>query len=241
MGDLASTIADNLQRVYQRIAKAAEKAGRSASDVTLVGVTKYVGPREVAALVAAGCRDLGESRPQQLADRATDVSLLQTPVDVPVAGDIRWHLIGHLQRNKVARTLSVVRCIHSVDSRRLLDAIEVQATKQGVRPRLLLEVNCSGEAEKQGFTPEALLEIAPHLEGYEAVDVVGLMTMAARGGGEVTAARNFAALRELRDKHLPHLPELSMGMTGDFEVAIAEGATIVRVGSALWEGVPIGG
>lgn len=228
---MATTVAQNLALVRERIARVAEKVGRAASDITLIGVTKYVGESQAAALLAAGCSDLGESRPQQLWDRAGSKHC---------TGDVRWHLIGHLQRNKIARTLPLAYCLQSVDSLRLLTAINTEATKQSLTARVLLEVNCSGDAEKHGFTPQAIVELAPKLNEFSAIDVTGLMTMAARGGDLAVAAGNFAALRKLRDKHLPDLPELSMGMTGDFEVAIAEGATIVRVGSALWEGVERG-
>ncbi len=229
------TVADNLAGVRERIARAAERAGRTASQVQLVGVCKYVSAEVAAELVRAGCGDLGESRPQQLWNKAADTAFDGL--------DVRWHMIGHLQRNKVARTLPMAATIHSVDSPRLLKAINEAAAHQQARPRVLLEINCSGEAEKHGFTPDELREFAGELAEYPAVEICGLMTMAAGDGNLVTAAANFASLRDLRDELAPALPagvdlaELSMGMSGDFEVAIAEGATIVRVGSALWEGV----
>jgi pyridoxal phosphate enzyme (YggS family) len=148
-----------------------------------------------------------------------------------------------LQRNKVARTVPLVALIHSVDSERLLAAIDDAgaAGRDTLRPvNVLLEVNTSGEAAKQGLAPEdvqRLLDVAPN---YPHVNICGLMTMAALHGGSEVAARNFAALRELRDRLKPSGPncvlnELSMGMSNDFEVAIQEGATIVRIGSALWD------
>jgi PLP dependent protein len=230
------SIADNLHRVQERIARAAESAGRRADEVTLVGVTKYVGIEEAAELAAAGCRHLGESRPQELWKKAGDPAL---------AGGhpIHWHFIGHLQRNKVARTLPVTKLIHSVDSERLVAAInEVQAATDNTKPmNVLLEVNTSGESAKQGLSPsevEPLLAAAPN---YPHIEIRGLMTMAALEGGPAVAAGNFATLRKLRDQLQTNAPscvkldELSMGMSDDFEVAIREGATIVRVGSALWE------
>lgn len=230
-----TTVASNLARVRERIVTAAERAGRSASDITLVGVTKYIGPAEAAALVEAGCSDLGESRPQQLWDRAADELL--------AGRDIRWHMIGHLQRNKVARTVASASVIHSVDSPRLLKAIATASAELPNRPQLLLEVNCSGDTEKHGFTSDALRELAPQLGDFGSVEICGLMTMAAREGGESVARKNFAALRELQEQLQPACPpgvdlrELSMGMSGDFVAAIAEGSTMVRVGSALWEGI----
>jgi pyridoxal phosphate enzyme (YggS family) len=140
--------------------------------------------------------------------------------------------------------LPLVELIHSVDSERLLVEIDQQATTLQLTPRVLLEVNCSGEGAKQGLSPEDAQRLLPHLLNYSNVQLVGLMTMAALEGGPATAHANFAALRELRDKLVPEAPagaalsELSMGMSGDFEAAIAEGATIVRIGSLLFEGLP---
>jgi hypothetical protein len=241
------SIADNLRRVRGRIARAAESAGRRADDISLVGVTKYVGPRAATELVAAGCSDLGESRPQELWNKVAELG--RAGARAPSRSDgrasaIHWHLIGHLQRNKVRRTLPLVSLIHSVDSERLLAEIDQARAEAGdnLPPvDVLLEVNTSGEAAKHGLAPDdaaLLLESAPR---YPHVAIRGLMTMAALDGGPDVAARNFAALRELRDRLKPNAPncvrldELSMGMSGDFEVAIREGATIVRIGSILWK------
>jgi pyridoxal phosphate enzyme (YggS family) len=227
------SIAENLRRVRERIGRAAESVGRRAEEITLVGVTKYVSAAEADELVAAGCHDLGESRPQELWKKATE---LKHPA--------RWHLVGHLQRNKVERTLPLVSLIHSVDSQRLLAAIHETRTAEddiAAPTSVLLEVNTSGEAAKHGLAPDAVEAILAGAERYPRVAIRGLMTMAALEGGAAMAARNFAALRELRDRLKPKAPscvnleELSMGMSGDFEVAIREGATIVRIGSALWD------
>src|SRR6476646_3229926 len=152
------SIADNLRRVRERIARAAESAGRRADEITLVGVTKYVGPKEAAELAAAGCRDLGESRPQELWKKAESI-----PGEPASAGGrfgetrpLRWHLIGHPQRNKVARTLPLVTLIHSIDSQRLLAAInESGSSPDDNRPptNVLLEVNTSRESAKHGLAP----------------------------------------------------------------------------------------
>jgi pyridoxal phosphate enzyme (YggS family) len=237
------SIAENLARVRERIARAAEKVGRRRDEVTLVGVTKYVGAAEAAELVAAGCLDLGESRPQELWQKAGEVAAVTGNLAKPPS--IHWHLVGQLQRNKIRRTLPLVSMIHSVDSERLLAAMDEELNREEAsrteRLRVLLEVNTSGETAKHGLSPEGvepLLGRAPQLRHLE---ICGLMTMAALEGGPAVAARNFATLRELRDRLQPVAPagvrldELSMGMSGDFEIAIAEGATIVRVGSALWE------
>jgi PLP dependent protein len=235
MDKIYPLVARNLARVRERMAAAAESAGRSPDDVRLVGITKYVTSREIAALVAAGCTHLGESRPQQLWQRAEECRSLGVP--------LTWHLVGHLQRNKVLRTLEYRPFLHGVDSERLLVALEENAARENLCPSLLIEVNCSGEAAKHGFTPDEARAVFSTLANYSHLDIRGLMTMAAYDCSPSEAARSFALLRQLRDDlaaRLPEsasLPELSMGMSGDFEIAIAEGATLVRVGSALWKDV----
>jgi len=234
MTDLASRIAENLARVQTRIADAARASGRQADQVQLVAVTKYVGDEEVRALAAAGCRDFGESRPQQLWQKAEQLA------DV----DCRWHQIGHLQRNKVARTLPLIDLLHSVDSERLLRAVDEAAAGLGRRVPVLLEVNISGEAAKHGLAPEEIAPLLPAAASLAHIEVRGLMAMAHLAGGREQARIDFAQLRELRDCLQADCPEgvalgeLSMGMSDDFDLAIREGATIVRVGSALYEGLP---
>lgn len=237
------SIATNLAQVRDRIASAAGAAGRQADEVTLVGITKYVGVTAAAKLVAAGCSDLGESRPQELWKKAAELNAAQQSAALPPA-EVRWHLVGHLQSNKIRRTLPLVTLIHSVDSERLLSAIDDERTlsRDTHAPvNVLLEVNTSGEAAKHGLVPEAVEPILAAAERFPHIAIQGLMTMAALEGGPTVAAQNFAALRELRDRLRPNTPpsvrlnELSMGMSGDFEIAIREGATIVRVGSLLWE------
>ncbi len=232
MTSINQRIAENLVRVQQRIVTAQEAAGRADERVQLVAVTKYVDATATAAILAAGCQVLGESRPQQLWNKASLSDLASA----------RWHMIGHLQRNKVQRTLPLADLIHSVDSLRLLKTIDKAATEQDRQVRILLEINCSGDEAKHGLSSDGLKEILPQLADFPHVKVSGLMTMAAREGGTTTAARNFATLRELRDRVVPDCPpeveltELSMGMSHDFEVAIREGATLVRIGSLLFEG-----
>src|SRR5262249_49707057 len=153
---------------------------------------------------------------------------------------IRWHLVGHLQRNKVERTLPLVELIHSMDSVRLLAALDEEATKRQRGVSVLLEVNASGEGNKHGFAPEELPGLGPPIRAFRSVQVRGLMTMAAFEEDPQRCRPTFAALRELRDRLRgeigpPHdLQELSMGMTNDFEVAVEEGATMVRIGTALF-------
>ena len=235
------SIADNLRRVRERIARAAEAAGRSANEIMLVGATKYVGVAQAIELVEAGCTDLGESRPQELWSKAGEVAADFGELSRAASGRaVHWHLVGHLQRNKLRRTLPLVALIHSVDRERLLAAIDAEwqtlraASSQPVPPiRVLLEVNTSGEPAKHGLAPAEVEPVLAAAARFPRVEVCGLMTMAALEGGLEVAAKNFATLRQLADRF--RLQERSMGMSGDFEVAIREGATIVRIGSALWE------
>jgi len=235
MDEIARRIADNLALIRGQIATAALRSGRTANAVTLVAVTKSVPPDIARRLVEFGAVDLGESRPQELWSKAQALS----------KEDVRWHLIGHLQRNKIRRTLPHLNLLHSVDSRRLLVAIDEEARAIGRVASVLLEVNISGDITKTGLPPgelEAIIESATRLPN---VAVRGLMGMAALAGGEDTARRDFSRLRELRDRLARNAPgeislgELSMGMSGDFEIAIEEGATLVRVGSALFEGIDL--
>ena len=233
MSQLVAQIAENLAEVRGRIAEAAVRSGRGAEDVSLVAVTKYVSVVEVRALVEAGCSLLGENRPQELWQKAE--ALRELPV--------RWHLVGHLQRNKVRRTLPLVEMVESADSPRLVAAIDRIAGELSRRVPLLLEVNVSGEPAKHGLDPAALEACLEELAGYGNAEVRGLMCMAGLEGGPEAARRDFARLRQLRDRLRERRPEaialeeLSMGMSGDYEAAIEEGATIVRIGSALFRGV----
>jgi PLP dependent protein len=223
-------IAANVAEVRGRMAAAAARAGRAAEDVRLIAVTKYAGPGQVRALLAAGCTELGESRPQQLWERAAALA----------EHSIRWHMIGHLQRNKVERTLPLVAMIHSIDSLRLAHAVDAAAGASDRRMPVLLEVNVSGEASKHGFTPAEIEPLAEPLLELKHIELRGLMCIAGLDGGDEQARRDFAQLRTLRDRlqaacgDRARLDELSMGMSGDYEIAIEEGATMVRVGSALF-------
>jgi pyridoxal phosphate enzyme (YggS family) len=237
----AARLAENLARIRERIASAAARSGRPPEAVQLVGVTKYATAEVTRALATAGLIDLGESRPQSLWDKAAALADLS----------IRWHLVGHLQRNKVRRTLPIVSLVHSIDSLRLLGAIDEEralvaesgGSTRGQPVAALLEVNISGDAAKHGFQPAELEPLLAELPKFAHVRIRGLMAMASLDGGADRARRDFAALRELRDRLQTLAPaevslaELSMGMSDDYEVAIEEGATIVRVGSALFEGV----
>jgi pyridoxal phosphate enzyme (YggS family) len=238
MNNITTRVAANVQRVSERIAKAAQQAGRSVDEISLIAVTKYGGQAEIDAVLAAGCQSLGESRPQALWDKAAALGPSE-----PEKQNIEWHLIGHLQRNKVRRTLPIVSLIHSVDSLRLLKSIDQISDELGQKTPVLLEANTSGDQEKHGWVADDLRRLAPTLGDFPRVEVRGLMTMASRTGDEAVARQNFADLRSLRDELVPQCPdgidlaELSMGMSRDLEAAILEGSTMVRVGSALFEGV----
>ncbi len=225
----SDAIAGNLASVQSRIAAACARAGRAAEDVTLVAVTKTVTPVEIAELYRLGIRDFGENR---VADGAAHRAAL-------AHGDACWHLIGHLQRNKAAEALAAgFLRIHSVESEKLVDVLDRECGKLGVRAEILLEVNVSGEESKYGATPGALPALAKHAAAAPNLDCAGLMTMAPFTDDPETSRPHFrrlAALRaELSALLSRPLPHLSMGMTGDFEVAVEEGATLVRVGTALF-------
>jgi pyridoxal phosphate enzyme (YggS family) len=223
----------NLDSVRARIDEAARRSGRAPDSVRLVAVTKRNPAHLVRPLVELGVRDLGENYPQELWRKAE--ALADTPA--------RWHLIGHLQGNKAKKTLPMVRMIHAVDSLKLLQSLDTLAAEATTAdaPAVCLQVNTSGEEAKHGWSPEGILRDADAIAACRRIPVVGLMTMAALGTTAETARPSFVLLREVRDAlrartGLP-LDQLSMGMTNDFETAIAEGATLVRIGSALFEGV----
>jgi pyridoxal phosphate enzyme (YggS family) len=220
----------NWQQVNDEVQRAIDRAGRDPASVKIVGVSKYVDAELTQALVDVGCHDLGESRPQSLWEKSASVS----------HPDIRWHLIGHLQRNKIRRTLPSVSLIHSVDSPRLLDALAKEAESQHRVVDALLELNISGDASKTGLLPDQLSPLLAALP-ITGVRIRGLMAMSGWGTDPGGARQQFAAARcyrdQLQEKFGQPLPELSMGMSGDFAAAIAEGATIVRIGSRLFEGV----
>lgn len=237
-------IADNWQRVCSEVTAAAETTGRIAGDVRIVGVSKYVDAEITSWLVAAGCRDLGENRPQALEQKFTWFAEHQTNV----AAEIHWHQIGHLQRNKVRRLLAASPLIHSIDSERLLDEVAAETQRQQTTVDVLIEVNVSGDEAKTGLPPTALSGLLERFLAEQEtasqgghVRIVGLMAMAGWGTDPSQARPQFARLRELRDALVSQtdldLPELSMGMSGDYEAAIAEGATMVRIGSSLFDGL----
>lgn len=226
----------NWQGVQARVAESCAKYGRNGQEVTILGVTKYVDVELTRALMEVGCRAIAESRPQSLWQKRQQLQ------DHPASMDSQWHLIGHLQRNKVKRTLSVVDCIQTVDSMRLAEEIEQQAGELGKQITVLLEINISQDSSKTGLAPSDVMPLVDFCAKASHLELVGLMGMSTLGGSESSIRSEFASLRILRDSIQQKVPRLdlrhlSMGMSGDFEQAIAEGATMVRIGSALFEGL----
>ncbi len=231
--DTSTLLQRNVSRVKDRIAAAARRAQRAPDSVRLIAVTKYVAADIARKLVEMGIRDLGESRPQVLWDKGTWLHDL----------DVQWHMIGHLQRNKARRTLTFSPVIHSIDSLRLAQTINDIAGEWGRTVRGLAEVNVSNEANKHGFAIDETLDAVGQMLELPNLELVGLMGMASLTGTPDDNRLEFRRLRELRDRcrdsisGATKLTELSMGMSHDFEMAIEEGATMVRIGSSLFEGI----
>jgi len=220
-------ICDHLKEIHRRMEAASRRAGRNPSETALVAVSKTQPAEAVREAFEAGQAIFGENRVQEM--------LAKGPL-LPSA--VRWHLIGHLQKNKIRKVLPVTELIHSVDTLELAEEIDRIAGECGLFPRILLEVNVSGEATKFGFNPEKARSQMEALLALPRVQVEGLMTIAPYADEAEKARPVFAGLRELRDELArvfgAPLTTLSMGMSGDFEVAIEEGATLVRVGSAIF-------
>lgn len=224
---LVTDIADNLERVLEQIAEAAKKSDRSPADIQLVAISKTHEAEKVRAAFDAGQHLFGESRVQEARAK---VPLLPSAA--------RWHFVGRLQRNKVRHALPLFELFHSVDSIDLARDMNRIAEEEGLRPRVLLEVNVAGEGSKIGFAPDALSSQMETLFELPRLTIEGLMTIPPLAPEAEASRKHFVALRQLRDQfatefNLP-LPQLSMGMSGDFLVAIEEGATLVRVGTAIF-------
>jgi pyridoxal phosphate enzyme (YggS family) len=221
------SIADNLADVRARISSACRRAGRDESDVELLAVSKTFPVDAVEEAVAAGQRLFGESRQQE-----AEAKIAKLP------DSLRWHFIGPLQRNKVRKILPQFEMIHSIDSLRLAAYAARVAEEDGFSPRVLLEVNVAGEASKCGFSPDGLERDFESLRALGRIKICGLMMVPPAVPDPEESRRWFAAARELRDRlserHGILLPHLSMGMSGDYEVAVEEGATLVRVGSSVF-------
>jgi PLP dependent protein len=220
-------IGRNLERVRSQIADAAEKSGRSVDDIELVAISKTHEAEKVRAALEAGQQLFGESRVQEARAK---IPLLPSAA--------RWHFVGRLQKNKVRQALPLFELFHSVDSIELARDMNRVAEEQGLHPRVLLEVNVAGEGSKIGFAPESLRAGMETLLDTSRLTIEGLMTIPPLAPEAEASRQFFVALRELRDQleqeFRAKLPQLSMGMSGDFAVAIEEGATLVRVGTAIF-------
>ena len=221
-------LASNLALVRENILAAERRSGRPAGSATLIGVVKTLPAELIGAAVALGLTDLGENRVQEAEGHQQTVARTAA----------RWHMIGHLQRNKAGRAVELFDVVHGIDDAELARAIARRATGAARRVPVLIEVNGSGEASKFGIAPAGAAELAEVVESFVGLELAGLMTVGAPVTDPQAARPGFARLRELRDALEPRLgrrlPELSMGMSGDYEVAVEEGATLVRVGTALF-------
>jgi hypothetical protein len=222
-----SDVARGLDDIRRRIADAAARAGRGPEDVRLVAVSKGHDAGAIREAYAAGQRAFGESYAQELVRKAEDLADL---------ADVEWHFIGHLQTNKAKYVARVAHVVHAVDSAALARELGKRVAKEGRGPLpVLIEVNVSGEPQKAGASPSEIADVIAQVRAEPALALRGLMTMAPFGDVEA-ARRTFEALASLRNLHggAAVLPDLSMGMTGDFEIAIAAGATLVRIGTAIF-------
>ena len=252
MKQLKKKLSSNLSRVQEKITSACARSGRGPSDVTLIAVTKSVGLEVIRAPIELGQLDLAESRAQALVKRSAMLEELSqrakqasvgsqpSPADTP---PVRWHMVGHLQRNKVTAVLNCSRKIHSVDSLRLAEDINAKASKLNMSVEVLMEVNCSGESSKYGIIPAAVNHLAEQFSTLENLRLVGLMTMGPLTENPEDSRLAFVRLREIledmhRGRHVDKTcRHLSMGTTQDYAVAIEEGSTMVRLGRALFEGL----
>jgi hypothetical protein len=220
------SIRDNVERARERVENALRRAGREHESVALVAVTKTFGVDVVREIIDAGVTDVGENRVQELLAK-------QEALDAPC----RWHLVGPLQRNKAGKVVGRVDLMHAIDSVRVAEAVDRIARERGIRARVLLEVNTSGEATKHGVTPADAPAAAESLAALAGLSFVGLMTIGPLAGGAAAARASFRSLarlaRDLRASTGLALPILSMGMSDDFETAIEEGATLIRLGRLI--------
>ena len=221
------SIAENLERVREQIAHAAAKAGRSTDDVELVAISKTHDAAKVREAIEAGQTLFGESRVQE-----ARVKIPELP------SNLRWHFVGHLQKNKIRHALPLFELTHSVDSLALAEDINRIAEEDGLHPRVLLEVNVAGEGSKFGFQPDKLRAEMESLLALPRLSILGLMTIPPIAEEAEASRKYFVQLRDLRARlqtefHVD-LAQLSMGMTQDFAVAVEEGATLVRVGTAIF-------
>jgi len=236
----ANKITKNLDRILKDISDACERVGRSSDDVQIVAVTKSVDIATMKNCLKAGLTNLGESRPQQLAERFGQIDeFLQQRRD-SVQSVVKWHMVGHLQRNKVKQALTAADVIHSVDSLRLAEEISTRAESDERVVDIMLQVNCSQEEQKFGCAVGAATHLGEMICSMRSVRLTGLMTMGPTSGDPEQTRRAFVRLREIFEE-MKHdkiggdgFRHLSMGMSGDYVIGVEEGATIVRIGTAMF-------
>ena len=221
------SIAENLERVCEQIAQAAAKAGRAIDEIEVVAITKTHPAEKVREAIEAGQTLFGESRVQEARAKIPELP-----------SNLRWHFVGHLQKNKIRYALPLFELFHGVDSLALAQELNRIAADEGMHPRVLLEVNVAGEGSKFGFSTDKLREQMEELLALQRLSILGLMTIPPLADKAEASRRYFVELRQLRDRiqtefHVD-LPQLSMGMTQDFPIAVEEGATLVRVGTAIF-------
>jgi len=241
---LMTKIATRIEHVKEVVASACARAGRVPEKVKLVIVTKSADIEAIKEVIGLGFTELGENRVQQLKKVSAQVSdvLQQSNGETAVAKQVSWHLIGHLQRNKVRQALPLAALVHSVDTLRLAEEISAAGAKLNLQPQVLLQVNTSNEPQKYGVPVGAATHLAEQIESLPNLQLAGLMTMAPLTHNKDVVRSCFVRARELfvemRGERIvgPQFAELSMGMSSDYEVAVEEGATILRIGSAIFAG-----
>ena len=232
-------IRENLEQIEKRIQAACDRSGRAREEVLLIAVSKTKPASMVREAMEAGIRDFGENKVQELCEKAEEIKGL---TERPEAGAINWHLIGHLQRNKVKYVVDQACLIHSVDSLRLAEEIQKEAAKKECHVDILIEVNIGDEESKSGVAKEEAVGLVRAVAPLSRVHIKGLMAVAPIVSEPEESRPYFQEMFRLREEirfmELPgvEMRELSMGMTGDFEVAVEEGATMVRVGTAIFGG-----
>src|SRR6266566_9599573 len=221
------SIAENLERAHEQIAQAAAKVGRAVNEIELVAISKTHDAAKVREAIEAGQTLFGESRVQEARAKIPELP-----------SNLRWHFVGHLQKNKIRHALPLFELIHSVDSLALAQDMNRISEEEGLHPRVLLEINVAGEGNKFGFSPDKLREQMEELLALPRLSILGLMTIPPLAEEAEASRKYFVQLRQLRDRlqtdFRVELAQLSMGMTQDFAIAIEEGATLVRVGTAIF-------
>lgn len=239
-----SKLADKLKRVKDNIAAACSRAGRDPSEIRLIVVTKSAEVGQIEEIIRLGCSDFGENRAQQLKKVAVQIDefLAKAAPEANLPKKINWHMIGHLQRNKVKQILPITCLIHSVDTLRLAEEINSESARDNLRPAVLLQINTSMEPQKFGVPVGAAMHLAEQIATLPNLKLSGIMTMAPLTRDTAVIRQCFTRAKELFSEMGGEgiagkdFTELSMGMSSDYEIAVEEGATLLRIGSAIFTG-----